>query len=59
MRNPVAKRKVKWVDGLSCMAALQLPSSLPGDGHHAGHPAARALQGQAQAETPSRKQHAT
>ena len=28
MRKPIHKRKVKWVDDMSCMAALHLPSSL-------------------------------
>jgi hypothetical protein len=28
MRKPLDKRKVKWVDDMSCMAALHLPSSL-------------------------------
>ena len=28
MWKPIDKRKVKWVDDLSCMAALHLPSSL-------------------------------
>ena len=28
MRKPIYKRKVKWVDDLSCMAAFHLPSSL-------------------------------
>ena len=28
MRKPILKRKVKWIDDLSCMAALHLPSSL-------------------------------
>ena len=31
MRRPMKSRKVKWVDDMSCMAALHLPSSLVPD----------------------------